>query len=259
MVTVVEILNRAARKCSVTAPASWVSATDPTALEIKDFLDETREDIANRCDWIGPICKTVVITGNGTEDYDLPEDFFRLQRDDYAVYERFRTRRPCVPITRDGEWEYLDELGVTGANRYYRLRGYENNWVISFKDALETDLTVVVNYVSTNWIAGVASPTWVDDGDELVADWLEDPDRVKSEFDDEEDVCLLPRRLVEAGIVYRFRLRKGLPYQDVLAEYEILMARASADTRTRRTINITGRAKVRSPFDIPIPDFIPPT
>lgn len=239
MTTVVEILDRAARKCSVTAPTSWVSATDPTALELKDFLDETREDIAARCDWIGPIGKTTVITGTGVEDYSLPTDFLRLQRDEFSVYERNRTRRPCVPVTRDGEWEYIDELGVTGAYRFYRLQGYDDNFTIGFKEELETDLTVVVSYVSKNWIINGSTE--------------------KDEFTDEADVCLLPRRLVEAGITYRFRLRKALPYQDVLAEYEILMARTSADNRTRRKIDFSGRPKLRSPWDIPVPDFIPPS
>jgi len=237
MTTVVEILNRAARKCSVNPPATWVSATDATSMELKDFLDETREDIAARCDWIGPIGKTTVITGTGAEDYDLPTDFLRLQRDDYSVYERSRTRRPCMPITRDGEWEYLDELGITGAERFYRLQGYDENYTIGFKDVLETDLTVVVSYVSKNWT--------INGGTE------------KSEFSAEDDVCLLPRRLVEAGITYRFRMRKALPYQDVQAEYEILMSRMSSDNRTRRAINFGGQPKRRSPWDIPVPDFIP--
>lgn len=239
MTTVVEILNRAARMCSVSPPSSWVSATDATSMELKDFLDETREDIATRCDWIGPIGKVQVITGTGDEDYALPTDFLRLQRDDYAVYERERTRRPCNAVTRDGEWEYLDELGVAGAFRYYRIQGYDENFTIGFKEPLETDLTVVVSYVSKVWTVNGSTE--------------------KTVFTAEDDICLLPRRLVEAGIVYRFRRRKALAYQDVLAEYEILMARGSADTRGRRKIMFGGQVRRLSPWDIPVPDFIPPS
>lgn len=237
MTTVVEILDRAARQCSVASPQSWITATDPTALEFRDFMDETREDIQSRCDWIGPIGKSVVITGTGAETYSLPADFLRLQRDAYSVYERFRTRRPCVAVTRDGEWDYLDELGITGAQRYYRLQGYDDNWTISFKSELETGLTVVVNYVSQNWLANGGT--------------------AKEDFTQAEDVCLLPRRLVETGIVWRFRRRKALQYQDVLAEYEVLMARTATDNRMRQTINFGGGKNPRSPWDIPIPDVIP--
>jgi hypothetical protein len=239
MTAVADILNRAARQCSAVPPQAWVSATDATSLELTDFLDETREDIQARCDWIGPISKTTVITGTGDETYALPSDFLRLQRDDYAVYERFRTRRRCVPVTQDGQWEYLDELGITGAYRYYRLQGYDDNWTISFKQPLETGITVVVSYVSKNWLVNSGGQS---------DDFLED-----------DNVCLLPRRLVETGIVWRFRRRKALAYQDVLAEYEMIMARTNTDNRTRRAINFAGGQPLRSPFDIPIPDFIPPT
>jgi hypothetical protein len=239
MSTVADILNRAARQCSVVKPQAWVSATDTTALELLDFLDETREDIQARCDWIGPISKTTVITGSGAESYTLPLDFLRLQRDDYAVYERFRTRRPCLPVTQDGQWEYIDELGVTGAYRYYRLRGYDGNWEIDLKEPLETGLTVVVSYVSKNWLVNAGGQS-----DEFLAD---------------NNISLLPLRLMVAGIVWRFRRRKALQYQDVLAEYEMLMARTNTDSRTRRAINFAGGQPLRSPFDIPLPDFIPPS
>jgi hypothetical protein len=150
-------------------------------------------------------------------------------------------------------------LGVTGAYRFYRLQGYDGAWSIGFKMPLETGLTVVVSYVSKNWIRNPTVPAWIDGGDSIADTWIENPEFAKDSFTSGDDVCLLPRRLVEAGIVWRFRRRKALPYQDVLAEYEILMARTLSDTRTRRKIDFSGRPVLRSPFDIPIPDFIPPS
>jgi hypothetical protein len=233
MTLIVDILARAARQCSVVPPSSWLTATDQTALEILDFMDETRADIMGRVDVVGPMSVTTTVAGNGGESYALPADFMRLHRGDFAVYERFRTRRACVPVSSDGEWEYLKELGSGGAYRFYRLRGYEGNWEIDFQLPLETGITVVVGYVSRNWIAG-GKPT----------------------FTDATDVSLLPRRLVEQGIVWRFRRRKALEYADAMAEYEMLMSRYSNDSRTRRSINF-GSPVSRGPFDIPVPDVIP--
>ena len=252
MTTVVEILDRAARQCSVASPESWITATDPTALEFKDFLDETREDIQSRCDWIGPISKMVTIDSTTWDDdtlwddledwlemYALPADFLRLHRDPYAVYERAQNRRPCIPVTRDGDWEYIKDLGIVGAYRLYRLQGYDGNWTVSFNRPIEEGGVIVVNYVSKFWLINSGT--------------------TKEDFTAAEDVCLLPRRLIEAGIVWRFRRRKALPYQDVLAEYEILMARTATDNRMRQTINFGGGRSPRSPWDIPIPDVIPST
>lgn len=239
MTTVVEILNRAARQCSVGAPSSWITATDATALELKDFLDQTREDLQDRLELVQPMSKTATITGTGAEEYDLPSDFLRLHRDRIAVFETSRSQRACVPITSDGQWEYLDTIGVTGAYRFYRLMGYDGAWSIGFKSDLETDGTVQVSYVSTVWL--------VNSGTE------------KSTFTDAGDACLFPRRLVEAGIVWRFRQRKGLVYEDVRADYEVQLARYGNDSRTRREINFGGAKPLRSPWDIPVPDYIPPT
>jgi hypothetical protein len=236
MTLVVDILGRAARQCSVNPPSSWLTATDQTSLEVLDFLDQTKEDIRDRLEVVGPMSKSEVITGTGVEDYALPADFERLQRGEFSVYERFRTRRACVPVSDDGEWEYLQELGTTGAERFYRLQGYPGAWTIGFQRPLETDLTVVVSYVSNIWLINGATE--------------------KTDFTDAGDICLLPRRLVEAGIVWRFRQRKALEYIDVRSEYEMLMARYGNDSRTRRVINF-GRPATRSVFDVPVPDVIP--
>ena len=236
MTLVLDILARASRECSVIPPPSWLTATDPTALEILDFLDETRTDIQDRVEIVGPMSKSVVITGGGSEGYDLPADFRRLQRGEYAVYERFRTRRAAVPVSDDGEWEYLKELGTAGAYRFYRLTGFPGAWRIEFQRPLEAGITAVVSYVSENWVLNGSTQ--------------------KASFSNAEDQAMFPRKLLEKGIVARFRKRKGLEYADVMAEYEALMARYSNDTRTRRRISFAS-TQARSPWDVPVPDVIP--
>ena len=201
-----------------------------------DFLGETIDDILNRVDVVGPVSKTATITGTGVETYNLPANMARLHRGKYAVYERLRTRRDCVPVPDDGTWEYMKELGTAGAYRFYRLQGYDGAYTIGFYRPLETGVTVVVSYVSTVWIASGGTE--------------------KTAFTAAEDNCLLPRKVVEDGIVWRFRRRKGLDYSDVQADYEMQLANLSNDTRTRRTVSF-GAVPIRAPWDVPIPDYIP--
>ena len=236
MTLITHILARAARECSVVPPSSWLTATDPTALELLDFLDQTRADVQDRLEVVGPLSKSVVITGDGSEGYDLPGDFRRLHRGRFAVYERFRTRRACVPVSDDGEWQYLEELGTAGAYRFFRLRGWPGAMRIEFQRPLEDGLTAVVSYVSDNWIVNGHTE--------------------KASFSASEDAALLPRELLEKGAAYRFRRRKGLEYADTMAEYEALLSRYGNDTRTRRKINF-GRPAARTPWDVPVPDVIP--
>lgn len=236
MTLLVDILGRAARQCSVNIPSSWLTVTGQTGLEILDFLDQTVTDIRDRVNLTAPMSQTAEIVGTGAETYPLPADFHRLQRGALSVYERLRTRRGCTPVTDDGQWLYLQEFGQGGADRFYRLQGYPGAWTISFQSPLASGLTVAVNYVTANWLVAAGE--------------------YKPAFTADEDVCLLPRELVETGIVWRFRQRKGFEYGDVMARHEVLMGRYENDSRTIRRVDF-GSHPTLGPFDVSVPDYIP--
>lgn len=234
MTLIVDVLNRIARHCSISAPSSWITATADEYAEIRDdFLRETVNDLLDRVDWPQPVGAQVTITGTGVETYALPADFRRLQRSPFSVYDQ-QLDQPGVPVTTDGDWVELSDSGVAGAQRFYRLTGYDGNYSISFLDEPSTD--IVLSYVSKNWMAtslGVVGDT----------------------FTDADDVLILPDRLVEVGTIWRWRERKGLPFQDKYAEFEALLGQFSNDVRGRRQISFSGRKVVR--WQDRIPAFIP--
>jgi hypothetical protein len=237
MATVADIVDQAARRCSVTPPSSWVSSTTATGLEFKDIIQEVKDEILERLDLPSPITTDTTITGTGVASYSLPSDFLRLTRDQLSVYETSSTRRSCIPVSTNGAWTHLQEIGSSGGERYYRLAGDEAaGFTIEFYDALETGSTVKVSYVTRNWLrtSGTASDTWTAT----------------------EDYLLLPPLLFRLGIVWRFKSRKGLPYADIMAEYETKLSRAINDRRQIKSINMGG-SEPRMPWDIPVPDFIP--
>lgn len=240
MPTVSEVMDEAARRCRVSpVPNNWVTSTTITGVLFRDFLKETIEELLDRVDWPDPITKDVTLTGTGVETYALPSDFRRLTRDQGAVYETTRTRRNAIPIPTNGMWTNLQQLGSAGGNRYYRLAGNEEDgFEISFFHDLETGATAIASYVSNNWLS-IASVEG-------------------SEWSDTSAVLLLPANLVRRGVIWRFRQDKGLPYADRMNEYEAILARHANDKRGIRRIDMSGDASIRSPFDIPIPDYIPP-
>jgi len=238
MTTIVDVLARAARQCSVDAPSSWVSATDAEHVELRDdFLLETVEDIAERVDLPAPISASTVITGDDSTDYTLPSNFRRLQRDGRAVFETSNQRRPLIPVTNDGEWTNIQEIGSTGAERYFHVTGYDGNFEINIYDAPSSADSITVHYVTNLWMATSGGTTG-------------------SAFTDAGDVLLMPRRIVEAGIVWRFRERNGLPATAKRNEYEMLLNRLSLDSRSRHSVSFGAKA-TRKPWDVPVPDFIP--
>lgn len=238
MTTIVEALNRIARQCSVNAPSSWVTASADKHLELRDdFLSETVDDILERVDLPAPIGAQTTITGTGAETYDLPSDFKRLHRPLLSVYDS-QLDRACVPLPSDGQYTYIKDQGAAGTIRYYKVTGYEGNYQISFYDEPATGLEIVISYSTSNWMAssgGTAGKT----------------------FMAEDDVLMLPRRVVEAGTVWRYRERRGLPYADKQAEYEMLIARLINDSRGYRVINMGDKAGVR--WQDLVPSYIPET
>lgn len=238
-VTVSSAMDRAARRCSLAVPSSWIGATQLTHKELRDdFLPETVDELLDRIDWPSPIGKVDTIAGDGSTNYALNSDFKRLARDPMAVYETTTTRRTGIPVQSDGDWNHLNEVGNAGANRYFRLKGYDGAFTMDFYKALATGDEVKVSYVSTLWMAtsgGTAGSAWTDD----------------------TDILLLPRRLIELGVIWRFRERKGLPYADYLAEYEARVSRAGNDSRTTRIIDTSGVREAYHPMRVPVPDYIP--
>lgn len=236
MTLIVDALNRIARQCSVETPSSWLTTSDASAVELRDdFLLETVDDILDRVDLPSPIGKETDITGDGSVNYSLPSDFMRIKRNEFAVYDNLLDR-PCIPITTDGEWTYQVDIGTAGVLRYYRVKGYDENWTIDFEDAPASGTTITVHYMSNLWMANSSGTAG-------------------SEFTDAADVLLLPRRLIEAGTVFRYRERKGLPFLAKYNEYEALLARTTNDRLGRKVINMGEREHVR--WQDLIPAYIP--
>lgn len=235
-VKITDVLSRIARQCGVKQPSSWVTATREDHVEIRDdFFMEAIDDIRDRVDLRTPLGTTYTLTGDGSGTYDMPENFLRLHRTDGAVYYENQDR-PVYPVSTDGHWEHIEEIGASQAALYYRLGGYEGNWELEFLGDLPSGDTVRVSYNTTHWMvtsAGVPG----------------------SSFTAEDDMLLLPRRLVESGAVWRWRERRGLPYQDKYLEYENLLARFSNDNRVRRRVHMGEREYIRWQDALPL--YIP--
>lgn len=244
MTKITEALDRIARQCSVKPPSSWVSATREDHKEVRDdFFDETIDDILDRLDLPLPIGAQVVIStlanalnSDGSRTFTLPSTFRRIHRGEWAVYDADQDR-PCVPIESDGLFTFVADTGTAGVVHFYKIEGYDENHTITFYSDPGTTSNITLSY-STFY-------------------WMKDSGGTSGKmFTDEDDILLLPRRIVESGTVWRFRERKGLPYLDKYNEYEALLSRLSNDSRTRRKIDMGTPDKTVRWQDM-IPAFIP--
>jgi hypothetical protein len=237
MTTVLEVVEQAARDCSISKIVGLTTSTTETALMLRDKLNETVEELLDRLDLPYPITVDFEVVGTGVETYALPSDFIRTTRDDEAVYEKTAFRRCCIPIASNGSWTHLKQFGASGSARYYRVTGDESSgFQISFYRPLSANQTVVVSYVSKNWAKNAATP--------------------KSTWSLPDDVLLLPAALVRLGVIWRVKAKKGMVYSDVQAEYEIRVSRAINDGRGIRTVQMGDAPRRDGPIKIQTPDYI---
>lgn len=233
---IADAMNAAALECAVPLPAGWVNATTANERMMRAFLSDTVRELTSRYDW-KQLSGSQTITGTGAESYVLNNDFLRLASGDNNVYENSPNRRPCVPIAQDGDWTEIKQMGWAGIQRFYRL----NNGNIDFYRPLSAGNIVTVAYVSENWKQDKVGNT------------------PGSAWTAETDVSLLPGYLLQLGVIWRFRRNKGLQYADRKVEYETELARAISDDRPIGRVSFdANRSTLRNPFQIPVPDFIPP-
>jgi hypothetical protein len=240
-------MDKQARAASVLPPTTWQGTQTVTIALLRDFLDDTIKELRERRDWEEPIGDDFIANGPGTivdeaSVIDLPTQWSRPTRDALAVYERTTTRRRGLPITTSGKWTALKSVGTAGAYRYFRITGTPGAFKINFFRPLGTNDKITLSYVTDYWTL---------DADTSMA---------KSIWDKDTDTLLYEDRVVELGVRWRWLQHKGLNYDPFLAQYEAYLARDANDSRLERNIVFGENVDdFRAPWDVPVPDFIPPT
>ena len=192
--------------------AGW-TATEDQHVELRDdfmLALEAVDDILERLDLPSPIGAQTTIAGMGPR----PIPAVRLPSGSPATAWLFMTRRRTGSSTRHDGRAWTDRTDVgPGAERFYRLTGYDGAWSITFEDAPSAGTSsIVVSYVSKNWLINGTA---------------------KSDLTDPADV-LPPRK----GTVWR-----AAPYQDKYLEYEALIAGCRMTPR-RRVVKATRRSRM---------------
>lgn len=181
------VMQSVAKNAGVEPPAA-ISASDPDAVLIGQFINEAGQEVARRVDW-GVLRKTHTITGDGfASEFDLPADFerFPLGLNIMAGINPVRGS-----LTSD---EWLSLSPIAGTPRYFYLRGSK----IAFYPFPRSGEAVRVQYQSKNWaVNGTAT-----------------------KLTSNNDTSMVPEALLETGAVWRWRRHVGKDYSDHVGEFE---------------------------------------
>jgi hypothetical protein len=154
--------------------------------QIRAFMNAAGKDVSRRAEWYR-LVKEWTVAGNVSEA-SLPGDFQMLTEQN-AVRLNKTGSHQVRPAAGPEVWELLSARPST--QPYYHVHA----GTILFAPALDAD-GAKVRYVSRHW---------VEDSQEITQNG---------------DTLLVPERLIEKGTIWRWKRQKGLPYDDVLAEFE---------------------------------------
>lgn len=190
------VLTNVLLEIGIDNPSAQLTSSDFSIRQIKAMMNAAGKDIARRAEW-SRLYKTFSIAG-GLSESVLPSDFQEMAEKG-AVRLNKAGFYPVRPVIAPEQWAFLTARPST--QPYYHLAAGK----ILFSPALDDD-GAIVRYVSKNWVEG--KPEITQNGDNL----------------------LVPERLVEKGTIWRWKRQKGLPYDDILAEFEAdLMTEIAAD------------------------------
>lgn len=185
--TLLSAINEACDVISLDRFDSVYGSVNPNAQTMVALAQEAGDEIARRGDWQRMLMQATAVAS----PLNLPYDFERLTpggavRTSSGVFVR--------PVTNSGQWAVI--VGIPSAQPYFFVRG--NQVLFSPSSA---GAGAVVDYMSKNWVLhDTGGP-----GGTLAAD---------------DDETLFPERLLVKGIIWRWKRQKGLPFDDVLAEFE---------------------------------------
>lgn len=260
------ILQRAARRCSYDpATIDFFGGNDPAGAELIAYLADVAAEITDRVDaaplsasfrlakdYAGQITGTAtfstglrlpIVCHTDARGFTLPEWVLRIARDPRAFYED-TYRQPRILVQNGGDWAARVAWGPTGADRYFATQGLPGAIRVACLPMPELFLPFTLTAATDLWVRSAS------DG------------RLLSEPVTGDDIPVIPERLLEDGVVMRFRERRGLDWESVLDRFEARLARWDNDTKARQSVSLARPSALLDRDGHPIlpqvPDYIPP-
>lgn len=194
--TVETVLENVLIEIGLDIPGAQISSNDFQIRQIKAHMNAAGKDIARRGEW-SRLYASLAVAG-GSSSVALPADFYQMaETGSVTTNDAAKTHiRACVAPE---QWAFLQNRPST--QPFYHLTQGQ----IHFSPAIPAE-GAIIRYVSRHWVG--SAKVVAQNGDELK----------------------IPESLVEKGTIWRWKRQKGLPYDDILAEFEAdIIAEIKAD------------------------------
>jgi hypothetical protein len=214
--TLLSIIQDVADDLNLERPSVVVGNTSQEVRQLLQIAQREGRDLAARFAWKRMV-KINTFTLTAAEDQGLMNSTVVTSGDfDYMINGTFWDRTTSLPITGpvdETEWQTLKAFPVTGPYLKYRL--FNNRLYINPTPAADS---VAFEYKSTHWCessSGTGQVKWTADS----------------------DIGRLDERLMTLGILWRWKARKGLEYQEDFISYERMVKDAMGRDKSAKVLN----------------------
>lgn len=176
-------------------PDALMSSTDREYVELSRVARNVAYKIASDFDWQA-LQKVNTYTGDGTtEAFDLPSDYKRMLRNGQMWSSRWIWA--FNHIANPDEWLEMQVVPYTFIN---------GNWIVyggqfHFRPIMQDGETIKFFYMDKNVVQSAGGT-------------------FKETFDADDDTLRVPEKLLELGMIWKWRMNKGLPYEEDQTAYE---------------------------------------
>lgn len=217
--TALSAMQSAAARLIGRKPSTFFSSQQTFEVEIVDLLNDVADDIAESHDWQG-LTKIHTIIGNGTDEaFPLPSDYNRMLID-ADVFDPNNWAWGYYHYTNINDWLRDKSRGFSMIPGGWIMLADQFNFFPIPAVAANADFP----YISSQYARSTAGAP-------------------QSAFQDDDDVFVLPEKLLTLGLIWRYRAQKGMGYAEDMQNYEIALSQAQARDGGSKVIRSTSRIR----------------
>ncbi len=225
------IVQAATDRLGLARPVAVFSSNDDQVRILRALAQQEGNELARRGAWQRMVKEhTFTTVAAETQTGAIPSDFDRFVNETVWNYTE---REPLIGPLSPAEWQWLKSSQVGPPDLHFRVRG--NDFLMVPVPPAGEDIRY--EYVSKWWIDADG------DGEGESAVWTGD-----------DDLVLLDEDVITLGIIWRFKKRNALPYEDEYNEHETQVAQLLGRDGGKRTLNMAGKRFLENPRYPRVPD-----
>ena len=206
------LIQNACYRIGITAPSAVIGSSDQQVKELLEVAQEEGVQLMKRGTWQAlRTQKTFTAVAQETQTSAVPSDYDRF------INETFWNRTRKIPFfgpVTPQQWQTLIAWSSSPVTNTFTFRG--NNILITPNPTAGD--TMAYEYISKNFCqssGGTGQAAWAAD----------------------TDTGVLPERLMELGVVYRYKQKKGLRWQPDYENYETQVKQALTSDSPMQTVS----------------------